>query len=226
MKNANVYEISINQLAEFYSGTEATKRRIISQQKTPSKFRLPWYQSSKSSIKKSLAKNGSIEPIRETIGTLRAKPSGTKWQNNNRDGSIDALERFVEMRLPSLLKELDYEVIKPEEKRVAINDVDVIVAPDIVVRAKFDDKVVYGAVKIHISKNSPFDLQQSRIVASTIYRYLNEKVVGDDELVMPELCFSLDVFGGRIVPATDAAVIFNEIESLCDNIKEVWDQIR
>jgi hypothetical protein len=219
------YKISLNQLAEFSGASDASKRRIIKQQINPDTFRVPRYQLTKARIKKSIELKGDLSPIHEAIKILESKHATTSWQINDKNVSLEALKRFIEIKMPSVLKKLDFQVIRPENKLIELRDVDVIVAPEIVIKGKFNGRTVIGGVKLHISKRNPFDLKKSQYVASVVYKYLKEKVAGKDDLVLPELCISLDVFNARLVAAPDNVdENLKQLRSLCDEIKLLWDQ--
>lgn len=218
------YQISLNQLVEFRSATEKGKKRIISQQLNPDVFRVPWYQMSKARVKKSIELKGDLTPVYNGINTLMQRETKNKVQESKKRSSIDALERFVRIKLPHILNEIDYFVIKPKSKSIIISDVEVIVAPEVIIKGKLNGKCVMGAVKIHISKSKPFDLQKSKIVASTIFKYLEREIDEDGTIVLPELCFSLDIYGDRIVSAQDEyETTFQEVNTICNEIKHLWD---
>lgn len=219
------YKISLNQLAEFSDASDASKRRIIKQQVSPDTFRVPRYQLTKARIKKSIELKGDLSPIHEAIRILESKDVTTSWQINDKKVSLEALKRFVEIKIPSLLKKLDFQIIRPENKSIELRDVNVIVAPEIVIKGKLNGRTVIGGVKLHISKSKPFDLKKSQYVASVVYKYLVEKVAGKDDVVLPELCISLDVFNARLVPALDnVEEHLKQLKGLCDEIRSLWDQ--
>lgn len=217
-------QISLNQLADFSDSTEYGKKRIIAQQLVPDRFRIPWYQLSKARVKKSIELKGNLDPVYDGIKTLMAKKPTNKRQETDRRVSIEALERFVNMRLPKLLQDIDFMVIKAHKKHFTFAGVDIIVAPEIIVKAFIDGKTVVGGIKIHISKGKPFDLKKSQIVASTVFRYLEEEFSGKGWTVLPKLSFCLDVFGGRIVSANNVDdLIFSEVEKICKEIKDLYN---
>ncbi len=219
------YYISINQMADFQGSTDATKKRIINQQLTPNKFLIPWYQLAKARIKKSFELKGDLKPIQDAMDTLQKRKPTSDRQKTDKQVSLEALERFVKMKLPDVLKNIDYEIVRPENKTLQVSDVDVIVAPEVVIKGTFNGKTVFGAVKIHISKNKPFDLKKSTYVASTIYEYLKSRIATEEDIVMREICICLDVFSGRLVSAPeDSELTFSEVEEICREVKEIWDK--
>jgi hypothetical protein len=217
------YFLSLNQVAEFQGATDAVKKRIIKQQLKPNPFKIQWYQLTRASIRRSIALKGDLQPIFNGIQRLMQKAPSKPRQVSERAVSIEALNRYIQMKLPQLLRDFDYTILKPPVKSIMIEDVEIIVAPDLVIRGEIRGKTVIGGLKIHISKHKPFELKESNLVSSILYKYLAEKVAQEDELVLPELCFALDVFGQRIVNAPkNSNVIIQEVRMICEQVKQFW----
>lgn len=216
--------ISINQLADFSKSSDAKKRNIVKQQKNPNTFKIAYYQLAKARIKKAMSNKGDIEPILKGIDELKNRTLTKKRQINDRVVSLDAMQRFISLQIPDLLKDLDYKVIKNNNsKSITINGVEVIVSPDIIIQAEIDGKQYLGGIKIHIAKENKFDREQQSYVASTILKYLENVVAKNDEVIMPELCLSIDIFGEGIVSAPkniDSKI--KDLEIICDEIKKMW----
>ena len=80
-----------------------------------------------------------------------------------------------------------------------------------------------GAVKIHSSKSKIFDLKQARMVSSLMYKYLSTEVASEGEIVLPSLCFCLDIFSGRFVKTPDDFELRVEsANKLCKEIGRIW----
>ncbi|OWP75949.1 hypothetical protein [Flavobacterium oreochromis] len=216
--------ISINQLADFSKSSDAKKRNIVKQQKNPNTFKIAYYQLAKARIKKAMSNKGDIEPILKGIEELKTRTLTKKRQINDRVVSLDAMQRFISLQIPDLLKDLEYKVIKNvNSKSITINGVEVIVSPDIIIQAEIEGKQYLGGIKIHIAKENKFDREQQSYVASTIQKYLEKVVAKNDEVIMPELCLSIDIFGEGIVSAPkniDSKI--KDLEIICDEIKKMW----
>jgi hypothetical protein len=216
--------ISINQLADFSKSSDAKKRNIVKQQKNPNTFKIAYYQLAKARIKKAMSNKGDIEPILKGIEELKNRTLTKKRQINDRVVSLDAMQRFISLQIPDLLKDLEYKVIKnTNSKSITINGVEVIVSPDIIIQAEIDGKQYLGGIKIHIAKENKFDKEQQSYVASTIQKYLEKVVAKNDGVIMPELCLSIDIFGEGIVSAPkniDSKI--KDLEIICDEIKKMW----
>ena len=216
--------ISINQLADFALGTEAKKKRLIKQQKTPNKFLIPWYQLAKARIRKSIQENGELSHLLDGIENLKKREKGNKRQETDKQVSIEAMTRFINLKLPKILEKLDYEILKPpKQKSLKINGVRVIISPDVIFKAKLEGQTVIGAVKIRIAK-STFESKQQRIIAVTLMKYLEKEVATNGEIVIPELCLSLDLFGNGFVSAASSQYsTLNDLKLICNEVRDLWD---
>lgn len=219
------YNISINQLADFSKSSEAQKKKIIKQQKTPDTFKTAWYQLAKARIKKAMANKGDIQPILDGIEVLKGKTLTKKRQIDDRIVSLDAMQRFISLQIPSLLKDYDYKVLKKvESKSIFIKGVEVIVSPDLIIEIEIDGKNYLGGVKTHISKGNKFDNKQQAYVASAIYKYLETEVAKNGQIVLPDLCISIDIFGdGFVTSPENINEKMKDIEVICEEVKKMWD---
>jgi hypothetical protein len=126
-------KISVNQLVEFgNTKSEATKLRIIRQQKVPDPFLIPWYQRAKSSIKDSLKSRGDLSPIYKGIEILMNKVPMNKRQLDDKKASISALEQFISMKLPYFISEEKIEILKLDRKSIEIRGLDISLSPEFV----------------------------------------------------------------------------------------------
>ncbi|MBU3820428.1 hypothetical protein KO566_00015 [Flavobacteriaceae bacterium XHP0103] len=223
--NKKRYVISINQFANFYKGTESVKKRIIRQQKEPNKFLVAWYQLPKSRIKKSIENNCDLEPILKGIEELKLRQPQKPRQVLDRAVSLEALNRYVNIKLPDLLKSVPYEIIKNVEfNSITIKGVEIIISPDVIFRLKANGKTYLGAVKVHISKSNVFDNIQSRYISSLLHKYLKEVVAQADEEVLEDLCLSIDVFGEKVISVPkNLSKSLLEIEVICEEVKSIWN---
>ena len=218
-------KLSVNQFADFSKASEASKRRIIRQQKEPNKFLVAWYQLPKAKIRKSIENNCDLEPTLKGIEELKLRIPNKPRQVLDRIVSLEALNRYVSIKLPDLLKSVPYEIIKNvESKSIFINDVEIIISPDVIFRIKVNGNTYLGAVKVHISKNNVFDNIQSRYISSLINKYLKEVVAEADEVVLDELCLSIDVFGEKVISVPkNLPKSLTEIEVICEEVKSIWN---
>lgn len=219
------YKISVNQLASFSRSTDSKKRSIVKQQKNPPAILVGRYGMAKARIRKAISTNGDIQPILSGIEVLKARTPDTDWKKNDRHVSIEAMERFIKMKLPSVLQDHKYEILpKLKTKSFYVNGVEILVSPDLIIKALIDGQYFVGAVKIHVSKNDLFDSAQNRCVTTCIYQYLDLQFDNSlDVFVLPELCICVDVFADtfRNAPENIENTLV-EIEVMCEEIKKIW----
>ena len=219
------YHISLNQFAEFSKASSAGKARIVKQQVEVNKFLIPWYQLAKVKIKRYFYDTNDIQPILSGIEILKAKHAANKRQETDHKVSIEALERIISLQIPKILKDIKYSIIKSEEKSLYIEGVEIKISPEIIIEAEINGQVCYGGLKIHVCKGKPFDQNQSSYVAVLLQKFIEKNVAKESGIVVPELCFCLDVFSNRLLscPPTDT-LLMNEIKNFCFELKKIWDK--
>lgn len=218
------YFISINQFVDFSKGTDSKKKRIIRQQKEPNKFMVSLYQTSRASIKKSISNNGDIKPIIDGLERLKGKTPIKPRQILNKTVSIEAIQRYMKITIPKILKNHKIDIIKkPEIRSIIIEGVEILVSPDVIFTMIYNGEKYIGAVKIHISKRNVFKLQDSKTVSFLIEEYLKSIQDKYKAKTLSELCFSLDVFDGTMITAPENKEFFLEkIKEIAEEVKFLW----
>ena len=219
--------ISINQLADFSKATGNRKKKIIEIQKTPNPLLTPWCWQAKAGMKKYFEDVTDISPILKTIELIKIRPDHGK-ENNKRDkvASVRALTKFLEINPPARLRNLNYSLIKPTDRSMNIRGVRLILAPEVIIKFKIGNKIHYGGIKFHFSKDKPFKNEQSALITTMIYEYLNSKIAKEGEIVVPEFCFCLDLFGrGYNQAPTLRKKYVDQVKGLCDEVRNIWDTI-
>lgn len=220
-------KISANQLATFNEVTEAKKKSIIRQQKKPNPIIVARYGLARARIRKAYKEKGDLTSVLEGIEVLKNRIPDTDWKRNDKMVSIEAMNRFLRMKLPDFLIDVPYEIIKrPKISWIIINGVKVVVSPDLIVKIKIDDKIMFGAIKIRIAKSSFFTKRQSQRIATLIHKYLEEVVAKDDEVVHKGMCLAIDVFQNTAIqapPKTERTI--NEIKNSCNEVKFFWSKV-
>lgn len=220
---SNYYTISINPLAEFIKATDARKKRIIEQQKKPSPIIVNWYQLAKSRMKKFIINNADYETIDDAILTLKNRKGLNQRQVIDRQVSLEALERFIKLKIPNVLQEKDIEFYKFKNKSIIYQNVEITVSPDVIFSIKRDGIKHYGAIKLRVSKSKTFDNDQQNLIASTLYEYLKQNIIDNKSVIEPDLCLSLDVFGNgyKALNANSNDTLVN-YKSYFEEIKNIW----
>ena len=217
------YYISVNQLAEFSASTAKAKIKILEQQIKPNKVLIPWYQGAKSTIRQYFKNVNDHNPLFKGIQKITEKVPQNKRQLSDKTTSIEALKKIIDLHIEKQFKGIKYEIVALTVKDLVIRNVSVGMSPELIFKTKIKGKTSYGGIKIHISKNKPFDLDQCQKVSTMLMQYIKKNIAGNDEVVLPEFCFCLDVFSGRLVPATDKnRPIIKSIQDVCEEIKSKW----
>lgn len=220
--------ISINQLAEFSKATEKGKTRIIKQQVTPNPILIPWYQLAKARIKKCISNNWDLDPVYSGIEILQGRSQfENNRQQNDQKVSLEALGRFLKMPKPQILQSIDWKSFTPNTKSLVLGNLEIIVAPDVVFRTEIDNQKYVGGFKVHVCKSKAFDLKQSSIVATILWKYLAREIAKEGEIVLPSLCFCYDVFSDRMVPShEDTVSSFENIHVWGQEVIQIWDSLK
>ena len=221
------YKISINQLATFSRGTDAKKKTIVKQQKNPPKVLVARYGLAKARIRKAIANYGNIQPILDGIKELKSRTLVKPLEIADRSVSIEAMERFIKMKLPSFLNENVYEVLKkPKINSFKVADVEIIVSADLIIKVYIDGQPFLGGVKLHIAKGDIFEREQAKYVSTCLYLYLDQMFENSDIIVLPELCLSVDVFADSFFSAPkNLEKTLEDIETMCLEIKRIWPNV-
>jgi hypothetical protein len=221
----NEIKISLNPLADFTKSSEAKKRNIIRQQKYPNKFLVSWYQLAKARMRKSISQNGDIIPVLEGIEELINRHPMKQRQILDKHVSIEAMQRYMKMNLPDKIRGNKLELIKdPKSKSILINNLEVVVSPDLIFKINIDGKTYLGAIKLHISKSNIFESKQSSLIATLLHLYLRDVVAERDDIVSRDLCLSIDVFGESIVSAPmNLTKSLKELNVVFEEIRVLWD---
>lgn len=216
------FTISLNQLVEASEGTQNARRRIVSQNVNVNKILVVWYRLAKSRIKKYFRNVHDVSVLTDAIEAIKQKPEIKKNAANEKRVSIEAIIKVMEMRFDQILDN-PYEVITPEDKTVDVEGIRININPDIVFRYVEDDVTKVGAIKFHVAKTKPFNLQQSRLVANLLKQYLEEKVVKEGEVVDERLCWAYDIFAERLLHADKVGGLTKiEVQNLCKELKKIY----
>lgn len=218
--------ISINQYADFIKSSDAKKQRIIRDQKKPNKFRIAYYQLAKARIRKTLTDNGQLKHVNEALSNLSSRVPSNKRQISDRHVSIEALEKFLILKIPKILKNENIEFLNSKlyKNDIDIHGISIIVAPEIIFKVNINGEEVLGGLKLHVSKSNSFDKEQQQVIASGICHYLEKNVAKENQIVLPEFCISLDIFGNGFISNSSATKnLVSSYKKECLEILKFWD---
>ena len=221
----SIFTISLNQLVEASLGTSKGKTRIVKQQLQVNRILIMWYRLAKKRMKEYFSDVSNTAILNNAIAEIRALPEEKKNAARDKQVSIEAIVKVRDMRFDNILVE-GYEVIKLKDTSIEIEDIRISINPDIVFRYREDGVIKIGALKFHVSKSKPFDLQQSKLVANLVKAFLEEKVVAEGEIVDEKLCWSYDVFAERLLGAEkDSQISGLEVKNLCKELKGIFKEL-
>ena len=221
----SIFTISINQLVEASLSTNKGKARIVKQQLQVNRILIMWYRLAKKRMKEYFFDVSNITILNDAIKEIKALPEEKKNAARDKQVSVEAILKVKNMRFDNILVE-GYEVIKLKDTSIEIEDIRISVNPDMVFRYREDGVIKIGALKFHVSKSKPFDLQQSKLVANLLKVFLKEKVASANEIVDEQLCWAYDVFSDRLLHAEkDVALSGKEIKKLCLELKEIYKEL-
>lgn len=174
-------------------------------------------------MKKFIINNADYETIDDAILTLKNRKGLNQRQAIDRQVSLEALERFVKLKIPNVLQEKDIEFYKFKNKSIIYQNIEITVSPDVIFSIKRDGVKHYGAIKLRVSKSKPFDNDQQNLIASTLYEYLKYNITDTNCIIEPDLCLSLDVFGNgyKALNANSNDTLLN-YKSYFEEIKNIW----
>jgi hypothetical protein len=222
----NYIKISINPLSEFMTAHEGRKRKIIKQQKNPPKIVVSWYGTARKNMKEFFKNGYDKSEIIKTIEYLQNQVPSSNFQRKNIPNSIAALKEFMALQFPDNFQKIKFEFSKPEKKGYEIEGVSINVSPDLILRWEENGIKYVGGIKFHISRSYKFTYEGSIYAASNLMLFLKEKIAKDDEVVHPDYCLSIDIFGQRVSSAPkDVSEIRNRIAEACIELKILWNKV-
>ena len=172
----NNFTISLNPIAVFTTATPVKKRSIVKQQLNPSKFLIARYKTARSRMLKSIKNGLSEEEIITGIALLRSKVPVSDFHRSDIINSIEALRSFLKLKFPTEFKSIKCSFPKADIKVISLVGVDILVAPDLILKWSRDGKAYIGGIKFHISKSSVFDIENSKCAATGLLLFLKKNV--------------------------------------------------
>ena len=216
-------EISINPLSEYVTASERRRRTIIRQQRNPSGFIVPRYRTARTAFSKYFIAGYDKSILLEAIVRLQTREQKSDWTKNDTANSILALKHFLAIKFP--FKGLKCRFSKPTSKSYAINGVEVIVSPDLILEWEEEDHKYIGAIKFIVKKSgrkTDLAYQQGRIAASLLADFVS-RVTSDDVVVSKPHCMCIDVMNERLFPAPETSKDDMVLVSdACDEIRVHW----
>lgn len=208
-------DLSLGEKTKIVKGQQADKK---------SEDYAPWFTRASGPIRKSFEVN-ERSPIYYKLSELKDFKFDDSKRNERADviGSIDALNKFLSLKLPEPFNHVKKVKVPVRNKFVTINGVKIKVTPDLVFETKIDGKICVGAVRILIRKGKPLGLRQLKMGAHILQQYLEDSKADFQGEVKRELCVYIDVFHESVVIAPDkASVPQTELSKVSREYSDLW----
>lgn len=215
-------QFSLFSIAEFLETSEARKRAIIREQMNFN-FNGPFhYRSLKATMKRYILSGGNKTVLNTGIQNLKNKTPDTEWKKRDQEYSLAAAELFKNMPLPPFLEDYELETVKCDVNSFTLNDVEIIISPDLIFRIKYEGKKYLGAFKFHVAKGLKYSNRQSALVAQLVNQFLSNHVEKEDEKVIPRLCVCIDPFAQTVINASHKMKLdMNQLKLICEEIHQI-----
>lgn len=219
--------ISINKLGEYLVASAARRRAILNDQKYPSVFITARYEEAQDTIVEYFtSKNREESIIIEKIGDLLNKKSKSAFELQKAQGCADALEFFYDNSdLLDIPAEAKITSGLSSYKKLKVQEVDVSVRPEIILRGENKKGKYIGAVKFYFSKTYELNDNSGEYIATIVHKYLDDNICTDEKCDL-KYCYVFDVFNKKIYTAPKSFKRRrNDIDAACEEIKIRWDSI-
>lgn len=213
--------LSVNKLAEYMNADTLRRRQIVKDAKYPKSFKDTRYADARTGIKDYIIGGYDENIIGDIIRTLKQRPDGTDFQNNDIKNSIASLGHILSTELPNFenctLQEFD-----GENTLINIEGLNISVYPDIIIKRNDNGKI--GGLKIHLSKT--YDLGDGLIYVSTLMKYFFINCGYEENIIDDKLCVSVDVFRMKyeFSPKSYKRTI-QRLSAACQEIVLWWDKV-
>jgi hypothetical protein len=221
--------ISANKLGQYVvCPSPARRRRIIQDQKYPSKAIVPMYRLAEEPLVDFFTGGGRDGAVidRAVVG-LRSNGSGTSWAISDRRNTADALDAVIALSPKLPFDGVNY-VRGPEQAPcLHVKSVDVSVLPNFLLHFQHRGVACVGALKLHFPKSddSALEREGGEYVSTLLQRWLIEHGPAGRK-VMPSHCLSVDVFRRAVIPAPTANTRrMANIVAACEEIAAHWRQL-
>ncbi len=219
-------KMTVNKLGEYIVANPKRQRRILEQLKYPqeNKFGPMAHQEAREAIKQYFVNNFDETYIHDCIAELHAKTATNDFQQALIDSSIEGLQFVLESE--TINENLEYELYSGANPKLNINGVEISVYPDLIVRSKVRGKEYYGALKLHLSKNSALTEEGNKYIAAMLHKFGASHIESGTNPIRTENFISYDIFKDAFIECPRSIVTrMDHIEACCLNIVAIWASI-
>jgi hypothetical protein len=230
MAEQKVYEgarISANNLGEYLTTPKASRReKILYDAKFPPTFQVIRYDPTRELIQRFLSgKIGNIKALKAAIDDYALTHTKDDFEARMKKSNLEAMDLFAAMAPTLDFGDARISIGAHAPPRREIAKVSVSVRPDLHLTAGGGNEPIRrGAIKLNISKGAVHGKEAADYVGTLLRTYIEEGCApGECE---HQRCFSLGVFGGKLVSSPKAVVNrWKDIESGCAEIERQWPRI-
>lgn len=213
-------QISINPLVEYIFAFDRRKQSIVRDQKKPITTIVARYRTSRSAFSKYIINGFDKDILAKAIVRLQEREAITDWQISDKQNSITALHKFLEIEFP--FEKLKCTFARTKIKHHILEGVTVIISPDLILTWEGDGKQYIGAVKFQIKKKR-MTLQEGCLSASLITNYLETNY--PDHIVSHNYCMCVDAMQARIFYPLNYEENISKAEKACMEIADKWTRV-
>jgi hypothetical protein len=225
--------MSAGQLAEYLTATAPRRTSIIREAKYPKAAIVAKYREARSGIVRHLcAGPGDSDHLGEAmarLGERAAGPESSQWTADDCRDSIAALRVFLRSHGGIVSEQLGFRPMTGSQPLLAIAGVGISVALDATVhRRARDGSERVGGVLLFFSKRLSSDPAAGErvVVGALLCLMFAERYLRHAGTVDPKICFALDVFGQKLIPAPSGRTKrTTAIEHSCAEVAGRWATI-
>lgn len=221
------YRIIINDYPKFDNGTNGDKNSILRKYKNKSSGGYGWYKLVFDGVKSQMLSANPTHLYVAKNAISKIKPV-SKNDKVNKGLSVTLIENYISMysKLPNVFRTVVKNPIKPSSGSFIFEGIKISVNPELVFSTiDKDGKKLLGAIKFNMNKTGPSLSEKGRkIIATLLFKFLQEIYKDTDYTVDPNLCMSLDVFKGNYsLTPTGADVPYRSMIRIAKEYKIHWD---
>jgi hypothetical protein len=218
--------ISVNKLAEYLSTNKASRReRILRESKFPPTYQVIRYEPTREIIQRFLS--GSIQntqSLQTIIANYADIPAKDDFEERMKKSNLEALSHFVVFAPTLDFTDTKLVIGEHAPAPLTLNEVAISVRPDLTLSSIKKGATSRGAIKLNISKGYVHSKDSAEYASSVLRHYLTGKHDSECDFRM---CFTLDVFGKKLLEAPKAVVNrMKDVDAACSEIARQWDSIK
>lgn len=221
------YKCTLAKFSTFIEAKNGEKNSIVRSRKSTGGG-TAWYHYAKGFIKTSLSSN-SFDAIYSGISQLKNRePDPTiRFDDINIQYSREVLENYLDIKFPLEFKQLRKILFSPKETSLQYSNIELSTFGLQFFRGKYNGQNIVGCTLISCVFPEMTRIQME-VATFLIQKFIEEKVLEDGEVCLPEFCICIDARRNRYYSASNISnigkvriTISKEAQDFCDR----WEQI-